>query len=155
MFKTRRSPRRIIPSRPKSRDGQLARQIASEVGDEYVDYLRKSTEHFYSPISEMVRNAVVYKGELMARVMGGTGFASYSDLIAEATAGKRQMIPFVKVGTTAVIGRGLSFWAVGSQPAAGAAEPAWPATRSRARPPARSASRTPVARTRRTSRRRT
>lgn len=49
------------------------------------------------------------------------GFASLSDLISEATGGKRQDLSFNKVGTTGVVAATNSLWAVGAQPAAGAA----------------------------------
>lgn len=48
------------------------------------------------------------------------GFASLSDLIAEATAGKRREFLFNKVGTTGVVNVTNSLWGVGPQPAAGA-----------------------------------
>lgn len=49
-----------------------------------------------------------------------TGFASLSDLIAEATAGKRREFQFNKVGATGVVGVTNSLWGLGNQPAAGA-----------------------------------
>ncbi|HJQ58236.1 MAG TPA: hypothetical protein VJ890_15115 [Vineibacter sp.] len=48
------------------------------------------------------------------------GFASLDDLIAEATAGKRQEIAYQKVGVTGVVGATNTLWFVGNQPAAGA-----------------------------------
>jgi len=48
-----------------------------------------------------------------------TGFASLSDLIAEATAGKRREFPFQKAGATGVVGVTNSLWGLGNQPAAG------------------------------------
>lgn len=54
------------------------------------------------------------------------GFASYSDLIAEASAGKRYDFVFNKVGTTGVVAATNSLWRVGNQPAAGAAASAAP-----------------------------
>lgn len=47
------------------------------------------------------------------------GFASLSDLIAEATAGKRREFIFQKVGVTGVTGGCSSLWGLGNQPAAG------------------------------------
>lgn len=49
-----------------------------------------------------------------------TGFASLSDLIAEATAGKKRDFAFNKVGATGVAQVTNSLWGLGPQPAAGA-----------------------------------
>lgn len=57
----------------------------------------------------------------------GAGFASLSDLIAEATAGKRREWFYNKVGVTGVLGAASSLWGVGAQPAAGANAAAAPA----------------------------
>jgi hypothetical protein len=55
------------------------------------------------------------------------GFASLSDLIAEATVGgKRQELLFNKVGTTGVVSVTNSLWRVGNHPPAGAASSAAP-----------------------------
>jgi hypothetical protein len=59
----------------------------------------------------------------------GAGFASLSDLIAEATAGKRREILFQKAGATGVVGVTNSLWRLGNQPAAGAAGSAAPGGR--------------------------
>lgn len=48
------------------------------------------------------------------------GFASLSDLIAEATAGKRVHMQFQKAGSTGVAAVTNSLWGLGAQPAAGA-----------------------------------
>lgn len=48
------------------------------------------------------------------------GFASLSDLISEAAAGKTRVFNFQKVGTTGVVAATNSLWAVGNQPVAGA-----------------------------------
>lgn len=48
------------------------------------------------------------------------GFASLSDLIAEATAGKRVRMQFQKAGATGVVAVTNSLWGLGAQPAAGA-----------------------------------
>lgn len=57
----------------------------------------------------------------------GTGFASLSDLISEATVGgKRREMAFQKVGTTGVVAATNSLWRVGNLPAAGAAASAAP-----------------------------
>lgn len=60
------------------------------------------------------------------------GFSSLSDAIAELSGGKRQYIGgggINKVGTTGVVGVTNSLWAVGAQPAAGAAGSAAPGGR--------------------------
>lgn len=49
-----------------------------------------------------------------------TGFSSYSDLLAEYTAGKRNVWSINKVGPTDVVGASSSLWGLGPQPAAGA-----------------------------------
>lgn len=54
------------------------------------------------------------------RAQFATGFASLSDLIAEATAGKTCRCTFNKVGTTGVVAATSTLWYVGNQPAAGA-----------------------------------
>jgi hypothetical protein len=48
-----------------------------------------------------------------------TGFASLSDLIAEATAGKRRELFFQKVDATGVVAATNTMWRVGNQPVAG------------------------------------
>lgn len=63
------------------------------------------------------------------RAMLHTGFASLSDLIAEASAGKRYEYQFLKSGPTGVANVTSSLWRVGSQPAAGAAGSAAPGGR--------------------------
>lgn len=62
-------------------------------------------------------------------VTTNAGFASLSDLVSEASAGKRREIFFQKVGTTGVVGVTSSLWGVGNQPAAGAAGSAAPGGR--------------------------
>ena len=49
------------------------------------------------------------------------GFSSFSDLVAEYSAGKRNIWPVQKVGTTGVAGVTNSLWRVGNQPAAASA----------------------------------
>ncbi len=78
-----------------------------------------SFEALYNRISRNVRRMA--KGETLY-----TGFASFSDLIAEATAGKRNYFPFQKAGTTGVTAATNTLWFVGKQPVAGAAGAAAP-----------------------------
>lgn len=54
------------------------------------------------------------------RTQANMGFSSLSDLISEATAGKRNDWSFNKAGSTGVVGVTNSLWGVGTQPAAGA-----------------------------------
>lgn len=77
-------------------------------------------------------SAIDRANEIMAKLARGarkvarrratlhTGFASLSDLIAEATSGKRIWFDFQKVGTTGVVASTNSLWRVGNQPSAGA-----------------------------------
>lgn len=64
-----------------------------------------------------------------ATLRANTGLASLSDLIAEATTGKRREFQFNKIGTTGVVNVTNSLWLVGPQPAAGAAGSAAPGGR--------------------------
>lgn len=54
------------------------------------------------------------------RAQLNAGFASLSDLIAEATAGKRREFQWQKAGATGVVGVTSSLWGLGAMPAAGA-----------------------------------
>jgi hypothetical protein len=63
------------------------------------------------------------------RVTACAGFASLSDLIAEATAGKRREIVFQRAGPTGVIAVTSSLWRLGNQPGAGGAGSAAPGGR--------------------------
>jgi hypothetical protein len=72
--------------------------------------------------NRIARNARrIAKGETVY-----TGFASFSDLLAEAAAGKRNTLAFQKAGTTGVVAVTNTLWFVGNQPAAGAAAAAAP-----------------------------
>lgn len=55
-----------------------------------------------------------------------TGFASLSDLISEATTGKRRDYAFQKSGSTGVVAVTNTLWRLGTQPPAGAAPAAAP-----------------------------
>lgn len=57
------------------------------------------------------------------------GFSSLSDLIAEASGGKRRDYPFQKNGPTGVVNVSSSLWRLGSMPAAGGAGSAAPGGR--------------------------
>jgi hypothetical protein len=54
------------------------------------------------------------------RAVAGAGFASISDLVAEASAGKDRNWHWQKAGSTGVVGVTNSLWGLGNQPAAGA-----------------------------------
>ena len=54
------------------------------------------------------------------------GFASLSDLIAEATTGKARYFPFTKTGSNGAVGRSNSLWALGAHPGIGDAPGAAP-----------------------------
>ncbi len=71
------------------------------------------------PISVMPQ-VKVYQGQLFPTIQGA-GFSSLSDLIDEATNGKRQAYIFNKVGTTGAVAFSNSLWRVGPMPAAAAA----------------------------------
>ena len=58
---------------------------------------------------------------------GMAGFASLSDLISEATTGKRREFAFSKAGATGVVGVTNSLWGLGNWPPAGANAAAAPA----------------------------
>ena len=59
-------------------------------------------------------------GDFMGPISGGAGFTSLSDLIAEASAGKRRDFLFEKAGPTGVANITSSLWGVGNYPPAGA-----------------------------------
>jgi hypothetical protein len=63
--------------------------------------------------------------ERQARIVGA-GFASLSDLISEATTGKKYDWAFTKVGSTGVVGVTNSLWRAGNMPPAGSAPAAAP-----------------------------
>lgn len=60
-------------------------------------------------------------GKLARRNRMHAGFSSLSDLITEATTGKRQTRTFQKVGTTGVVAATNTLWYVGNQPVAAGA----------------------------------
>lgn len=70
--------------------------------------------------------AMFRRWERKQRSRMNAGFASFADLLAEATAGKRREFAFQKVGTTGVAAVTNSLWRVGNLPAAGAAAAAAP-----------------------------
>jgi len=72
------------------------------------------------------RRRMFLRSSRSRRQAGMAGFTSLSDLIAEATAGKKRDFLFQKVGTTGVANATNSLWRVGNQPAAGAAASAAP-----------------------------
>lgn len=73
--------------------------------------------------------AALRRHNLRARSQCNAGFASFSDLLAEASAGKARDIYWQKVGPTGVIAVTSSLWRLGNQPAAGGAGSAAPGGR--------------------------
>jgi hypothetical protein len=67
-----------------------------------------------------LKRALRDSGRRQRYVAHMAGFASLSDLIAEATAGKARTFCYNKVGATGVVGVTNSLWGLGAQPAAGA-----------------------------------
>lgn len=57
---------------------------------------------------------------VLKKQSGMAGFASLSDMISEASTGKRREFSFFKTGSTGVAAVTNSLWGLGSQPAAGA-----------------------------------
>jgi hypothetical protein len=95
--------------------------VAGLLGEDMLQAILTASmgHHIPLPISVMPQ-VQVHRGELYP-VMQGAGFSSLSDLIAEATGGKRQDRSFSKVGTTGAVGFANSLWRVGNLPAAAAA----------------------------------
>jgi hypothetical protein len=65
-------------------------------------------------------NGYVKRVALRQRAQANAGFTSISDMVAEATAGKRRDWHWQKAGATGVAGVTNSLWGLGNQPAAGA-----------------------------------
>lgn len=66
---------------------------------------------------EAIKPLFWHRGRPIMPMRGGTGFASLSDLISEATAGgKRQDLTFTKVGPTKTVGRGAELFFRGNFP---------------------------------------
>lgn len=97
-----------------------------EVGKANADNaLFASLRHPQSFLPVMGTPFMVHRGVAVPRI-GGGGFSSLSDLIAEATSGKRDIFNFNKVGTAGVIASSNSLWNVGNLPAAGGVAAAAP-----------------------------
>src|SRR5262245_2222277 len=76
-------------------------------------YLSSAKDRFFNWARRWGRT--LHKRVLAQRYQLNTGFASLSDLIAEATAGKLQKLYFTKVGTSgAVAGSSNTLWFVGN-----------------------------------------
>lgn len=67
----------------------------------------------------------VYRDAIAPAIAGG-GFTSVSDLVAEVTGGKRQLLWMLKVGTAGVVASSNSLWNVGTFPPAGGVAAAAP-----------------------------
>lgn len=99
-------------------------------GGEVVDSLQLAATGAYAPIPVMGVPAALYNGAIVGRpsiskimrdLFGNErgSFTSLSDLIAEGSGGKTQLLPFNKVGTTGIVSGAQSLWAVGNVAAAG------------------------------------
>lgn len=73
--------------------------------------------------------AALRRHNVNMRSQCNAGFASFSDLLAEASAGKMRDIYWQKAGPTGVVAVTSSLWRLGNQPAAGAAGSAAPGGR--------------------------
>lgn len=78
--------------------------------------------------SAMDRAEAVWRRIMRAARHGSpsAGFASFADLVAEGSAGKKNRFAFQKVGTTGVVAATNTLWFVGNKPSAGAAAAAAP-----------------------------
>jgi hypothetical protein len=65
-------------------------------------------------------NAYARRVARSQRAKANAGFTSISDMVAEASAGKRRDYFWQKAGSTGVVGVTNSLWGLGNQPAAGA-----------------------------------
>lgn len=115
-------------------------RIGRWLGEADADLLAGATRGFYGgPIPVVGTPWASYRGDFVrnrlrtfyrfARVQLCSqigGFASLSDLIAEATAGKRQDFNVQKVGVTGVAGVCNTLWYEGNRPAAGSIGAALP-----------------------------
>ena len=84
---------------------------------------RQAMRYWYGPPIPLIGapgELWVHKGGDITGVIAGGGFASFDDMVAEATAGKLRTFNFQKVGATGVVGVTSSLWGLGNQPAAGA-----------------------------------
>lgn len=105
---------------PTIREGALARRI----GEDVLALICEASIGVRTPVpvAGLGFPAFTFDGRLIPSIGGGTGFASLSDLISEATTGgKLQHLPFVQAGSAGVAGRSNSLWRVGSIPPIGAA----------------------------------
>jgi hypothetical protein len=73
--------------------------------------------------------AALRRHNVNMRSQCNAGFASFSDLLAEASAGKARDIYWQKAGPTGVVAVTSSLWRLGNQPAAGSAGSAAPGGR--------------------------
>lgn len=112
------------PARRISRQHQWRRPWESVVenllGADNLDAIRRASMGLTIPVPILSMLQVqVYQGELLPVIFGG-GFNNLSDLIAAATSGKNQYLPFSKVGVTGVAAASNTLWFEGNTPVAGA-----------------------------------
>lgn len=101
--------------------------LERELGRDVLGTLMLASHGVPIPVPIIGVAAAAIDGCIVPRVAGG-GFTSLSDLIAEATAGKKQILPFNKTEVSAAptVSSSVSLWGVGQLPAAGAAGAAPP-----------------------------
>ena len=94
-------------------------KFARWLGEEILAQIMEASLGLSIPVPVMGLPVHAYRGRLIPRVGGGTGFASLDDLIAKATTGgKRQDKTFNKTSTLGVITAWSSLWNVGANPGA-------------------------------------
>lgn len=98
-----------------------AERLERWIGKETLEALSLAMRDFYwhVPVANVPGIVYAYRGDYFGSIRGG-GFSSLSDLISEATAGKRREFFWQKAGATGVAGVTNSLWGLGNQPAAGA-----------------------------------
>lgn len=105
-----------------TRDGDFRGQLREGRFTSLVDY---SVQHMLRATRRWLRRQRLDVNVDEAVMLGEpvrlhAGFTSLSDLIAEATAGKRREFQFLKNGATGVVAGTNSLWGLGARPAAGA-----------------------------------
>ena len=98
-----------------------AQMLERWLGAPTVENLSRAMKGFMFPVPLLNTPGPIYvcDGEFYGAIQGGA-FASLSDLISEATAGKKQVLYYQKVGVAGpAAGASQSLWRVGSLPPAG------------------------------------
>ena len=100
-----------------------AQRLERWLGRDQLDHLHLAMRNWYGPpipVGHVPGNVMVTAGGDFYGPIRGGSFTSLSDLIAEASAGKRRDFTFSKVATAGVVGVTSSLWGVGNFPPAGA-----------------------------------